>query len=185
MIEVKILKAGQQTHGARFATQAEVDAWIAKQEAKPKAWGHLKDRWLREEQVLAEGKALVDAENTRVVQNLEGDVTEYFFSKEYTIEQADISAQVAQEQAIAQKFKDMRKGQELMVKFSVMNDAKGLNPGQFRQMAQDLAVTQTLLLAGNLAAAKEEILAIPADGVRILQADKDAIVAEIDAYLGA
>lgn len=93
MINIKILKDSVQTHGAKFETQAEADAWVALQESKPRAWGHKKDRWLSEEDLLAEGKVLADAENTRIIPGVynDPDKTEYFLSKEYEIVQEDLS----------------------------------------------------------------------------------------------
>jgi len=87
MIKVNIIKNNQVTNSGSFPTQQLADDWIA-QEAANNSWGK-PDRWLS-----FTGEPEAGYTDTREVE----DKTEYFYPCEYSINQIDISDQVAQEQ---------------------------------------------------------------------------------------
>lgn len=98
MFKIKITKQGIQTHGARFPTQAEADAWIAGEVAN-NSWGK-PERWLTEQEAQRLGLEL-----SLQTRDLGTGIIEYFYAAEYTITVEDITARVALEaqQAAARK----------------------------------------------------------------------------------
>lgn len=72
-------------------------------------------------------------------------------------------------------------GRKVIAIMSIRNDAKNLNSSQIVQFAQDYADINMALLNGSIATAKALIQAITPDGVITTQADKDVLVAEINA----
>ncbi len=93
MIKINILKNGQVTNSATFDSQELADAWLAREEAN-RSFGQL-ERWVRDDQDVS------SAIDTREI-SPEGEepYTEYLLPKEYEVEVVDVTAQVAQEQAI-------------------------------------------------------------------------------------
>ncbi len=93
MIKVDIIKNNEIISSANFTTQQLADAWIA-QEAANNSWGK-PDRWLS-----FTGEPEAGYTDTREVEaSIETqNRTEYFYPCEYSINQTDIAAQVAQEQ---------------------------------------------------------------------------------------
>lgn len=71
-------------------------------------------------------------------------------------------------------------GRTVIAKLLVRNAPKGLSKQQVKELSATYAFIQGLLLNGSLETAREEILAVPADGVVVTQADKDALVAKLD-----
>lgn len=72
-------------------------------------------------------------------------------------------------------------GRRLIAIMSIRNDAKALNQSQIVQFASDYADINMALLNGSIATAKALIQAITPDGTITTQADKDALIAEINA----
>ena len=64
------------------------------------------------------------------------------------------------------------------------NMAKSLTTAQVKTVVETYSTIQALLASGSIATAKVEIEAVTPDGTLITQADKDAILAEVNAYLG-
>lgn len=88
------------------------------------------------------------------------------------------------ESSIALKLKNMEFGKRVLAIVSVRNDAKSLQPADVLSLSNTYAPIQALLLNGSIATAKAQVEAIVPDGVLVTQADLDAILAEMNAYLG-
>lgn len=95
--------------------------------------------------------------------------------------EANKAAKQAQEAAFAQAEKSMKCGKRVQQLLLVRNASKGLTKGQIKQLVKDYADIKDLLDSGSLESAKEEILAVTADGTRITEDDKTAMAAELDA----
>ena len=98
--------------------------------------------------------------------------------------EASDAALAASESAIALKLKNMEFGKRVLAIVSVRNDAKSLQPADVLSLSNTYAPIQALLLNGSIATAKAQVEAIVPDGVLVTQADLDAILAEMNAYLG-
>lgn len=83
--------------------------------------------------------------------------------------------------AMASALKAMSCGRKVKARLLVKNASKGLNNGQKRQIAITYQDIDSLLSAGSLDAAREDILAVTPDGVRVKADDITALVAELDA----
>ncbi len=97
---------------------------------------------------------------------------------------ASDAALASSDAAIAQKLKNMEFGKRVLAIVSIRNDAKSLQPADVLSISNTYAPIQALLLSGSIATAKAQIEAIIPDGTLVTQADLDAILAEINAYLG-
>ena len=62
--------------------------------------------------------------------------------------------------------------------------AKSLSLADTKLVLSDYDSVISLLRAGSIPHAKTEVEGLTPDGTRISQADKDALLAEINAYLG-
>jgi uncharacterized protein (UPF0333 family) len=95
-VQIDISNTSGRSFGAKFETQSKADAWVAKQ-VKKNSWGK-PDRWLR---FRPDETPTAGYTNTRVVPATEIDpeYTEYFYPKEYTITQTDITAEVEAKEA--------------------------------------------------------------------------------------
>lgn len=100
-----------------------------------------------------------------------------------TVEAEDI-ALAASENLIKDKLKNMDFGKRVLALVSIRNDAKTLSTVNVASISATYAPIQALLLSGSIATAKNQILSIVPDGTLVTQADLDAIVAEINSYLG-
>lgn len=100
-----------------------------------------------------------------------------------SVEAADL-AKAGADAAIAQKLKNMEFGKRVLAIVSVRNDAKSLQPADVLSLSNTYAPIQALLLNGSIATAKAQVEAITPDGTLVTQADLDAILAEMNAYLG-
>lgn len=100
-----------------------------------------------------------------------------------SVEAADL-AQVGSEAAIALKLKNMEFGKRVLAIVSIRNDAKSLQPADVVSLSNTYAPIQGLLLNGSIATAKAQVEAITPDGTLVTQGDLDAILAEMNAYLG-
>ena len=98
--------------------------------------------------------------------------------------EADDAALSGSEAAIEVKLKNMEFGKRVLAIVSIRNDAKSLQPADVVSLSNTYAPIQGLLLNGSIATAKAQIEAITPDGVLVSQDDLDAILAEINAYLG-
>jgi hypothetical protein len=72
-------------------------------------------------------------------------------------------------------------GRRLIAIISIRNDSKDLDASEIVQFATDYATINTALLNGSIGTAKALIQAITPDGVITTQADKDALINEINA----
>lgn len=100
-----------------------------------------------------------------------------------SVEAADASL-AASEAAVAAKLKNMEFGKRVIAILSVRNDAKSLSAADIVSLTNTYAVIQSLLMSGSIATAKAQIEAVTPDGTLVTQDDKDALLAEINAYLG-
>lgn len=100
------------------------------------------------------------------------------------------SVQAADAQAAADKAalkavkKDAAFGQRMVAYVAARVRAKSLSLADTKTTLSEYSAVMSLLQAGSIAHAKTEITGMTPDGTRISQADKDAILAEINAYLG-
>ena len=97
--------------------------------------------------------------------------------------QADLAAKAIlkqKEDAIAYAQKVMACGQRVIAYMLVRNQPKVLTTSQVDQMVQTYAPIKSLLETGSLNTAKEKIALVAADGVVVTEADKAALISEID-----
>lgn len=71
-------------------------------------------------------------------------------------------------------------GRTVIARILIRNAPKGLSKPQVKSMSATFAFIQGLLLNGSLETAREEILAVQADGVVVTEADKVALVQKLD-----
>jgi hypothetical protein len=88
------------------------------------------------------------------------------------------------EAALGQAKKLRECGERVMGLMLVRNQPKGLTTAQVKQLVAGYKDIKALLESGSLVSAKEEILAVNADGVLVTEADKAALAAEVDKCLG-
>lgn len=101
-----------------------------------------------------------------------------------TAYETGIAQEKALEDGIAQALKRINHGKRIIALLVVRNASKSLNKGQIKQMNATYAEIKGLLETGSLETAKDEIVAITPDGTIVTDADKTALVAEIDKFLG-
>jgi len=108
------------------------------------------------------------------------------------VENSDLKAQVLAaeqekkqlEEQIAERRKKIAFGQRMIAYMGVLNDSKNLSVAQSQQFLQEVAPVMQLFQAGAIETAKDAISGITPDGTVITQADKDALLAEVNSYLG-
>jgi hypothetical protein len=86
----------------------------------------------------------------------------------------------AKEAAISYAQKLMACGNKVVAYMLVRNQPKALTTAQVDTMVQTFAPIKSLLETGSLTTAKEKIALVVADGVVVTEADKTALIAEID-----
>lgn len=89
------------------------------------------------------------------------------------------------ESDIALRMKRIQFGQRLVAIMSIRNDAKNLNGAQIVQLVQDFGSINQAWLNGSIATSRALVAAITPDGTILTNADKTAILAEIDANLAS
>jgi hypothetical protein len=98
--------------------------------------------------------------------------------------EAKVSQERSMVDAIAQAEKLQACGKKVMALMLVRNQPKELTTAQVKQLVSTYADVKGLLETGSLNSAKEEILAVVADGTLITEEDKTALAAEVDKCLG-
>lgn len=88
------------------------------------------------------------------------------------------------EAAIAARQKRMAFGSRMVAYMGVRNDAKSLNEAQTVSFLSTYGPIMQMFQAGAINTAKAQIEAVTPDGTITTQADKDALLAEINAFLG-
>lgn len=96
----------------------------------------------------------------------------------------EAAAKLAMENAINAAKKAMDCGKQVQALLLVRNAPKQLTTAQIKQMVEIYAPIKQLLDTGSLVSAKEEIQSVTADGVLVTEADKTALIAEIDKCSG-
>lgn len=104
-------------------------------------------------------------------------------AKKSLYDAAKVEAETKKAQ-IAAAVMAMDKGREIIALMGIRNNAKGLSVGQVKQFLNTFGDIKAMLESGALITAKEEIEAITPDAIITTQADKDAILAEINSFLG-
>lgn len=98
----------------------------------------------------------------------------------YQAEQTTKATLQAKEAAISYAQKLMACGNKVVAYMLVRNQPKALTTSQVDTLVQTYAPIKGLLETGSLTTAKEKIAAVVADGVVVTEADKAALIAEID-----
>lgn len=98
----------------------------------------------------------------------------------YQAEQTTKATLQAKEAAISYAQKLMACGNKVVAYMLVRNQPKALTTAQVDTLVQTYAPIKSLLETGSLTTAKEKIAAVVADGVVVTEADKTALIAEID-----
>jgi len=98
--------------------------------------------------------------------------------------QAADATKATQESAMAVRMKRIGFGVQMIAFIGIRNDEKSLSEAQSVTFLTTFAPIMQLLQAGALDTAKVQIEGITPDGVLTTQADKDAILAEINAFIG-
>lgn len=102
----------------------------------------------------------------------------------YNFELQNKASIQAKESAIAYAQKLMACGQRVMAYMLVRNQPKQLSTSQVDLLVQTYAPIKALLETGSLTTAAEKIQAVVADGVVVTEADKTALVNEINSCKG-
>lgn len=84
------------------------------------------------------------------------------------------------ENALSQTLKAQQCGKRVMAMMLVRNAQKALSKAQKRLLVQTYKDIKDLLDVGSLEAAREDILAVNADGTLVTEADKTALVQTLD-----
>ena len=100
-----------------------------------------------------------------------------------SVEAAD-AQEAADKAALAAVVADAAFGQKMIAYVAARVRAKSLSLADTKTTLSEYEVVMSLLQAGSIPHAKTEIESLSPDGTRISQADKDALLAEINAYLG-
>lgn len=95
-----------------------------------------------------------------------------------------LAASEAMEAAIATAMKAINHGKRVIALLVVRNASKGLTTAQIEQMNSTYAEIKNLLETGSLVTAKEKIELITPDGTIVTEADKTALISEINSFLG-
>ena len=74
-------------------------------------------------------------------------------------------------------------GERVMALMLVRNQPKNLTTAQVKQVVSTYSSIKSLLGSGSLVSAREEILAVTADGVLVTDTDKTALASEVDKCL--
>lgn len=174
------------------ADQAECDSklldWINKQQFFKGVWnddaiGSIVSKTYTEfeSQDTGETQVVTDIDTGEettvpVYEQVEVQVTKYFHPSNFSIEQKDISAELA-EQALEQAIEQKIKCGESAVKYIAKNNVKKqLTKAQRKQMIKAYADILDQLKAGAVDLAKEDIQAVSADGTIVTEQDKTDIV---------
>jgi hypothetical protein len=114
------------------------------------------------------------------VNTLGEEQTLYFHPTNFSIEQKDISAELA-EQALSKAIESKIKCGESTIKFIAKNNVKkNLTKAQRKQMVQTYSDILDLLKSGSIDIAKEDIQAVVSDGTIVTDQDKLDIVSFIE-----
>ena len=97
-----------------------------------------------------------------------------------TQEEIDKEAEAAMSEAIALKLSRMECGKKVIAIFSIRNDAKNLTTQQVQTLSETYAQVQSLLMNGSLETSAMVITGIAPDGIITTQADKDALLSELN-----
>ena len=98
--------------------------------------------------------------------------------------EASDTAKKQLETDIAARKKRIEFGTRMIAFMGVRNDSKNLTAEQSKTFLVTFGPIMSLMQAGALDTAKSEIEALTPDGTLVTQADKDAILAEINSFLG-
>lgn len=202
MFKISIKKQNIETHGAKFETLEEVNAWIQQCESA-QAWG-LPDRWVRDDKenpLSEEEKA--KALDTRVViiqeavpdsTNEDGEIipgtyeitaTEYFFESEYDIEIEDITAEILYQKEIEKRINRINFGTQIFAELAARNVARlkaGTTTIEALLLAEEkLAKVQRLMGNSSIEMALQNLVAL--DIPEIPNEEKALFVAKIQEYL--
>jgi hypothetical protein len=171
------------THGAQFETQGGADAWIAAV-SPTGAWGK-PDRWVHVEDIEAQGEDIAQAIESQTTEGFDGPETSYRFSAEFTIEQTDITTEVAAVRLIGRRLAKQQKGAEILAKIAELNRTKGYTQTQFNQILADttLLVMERLAYSGSLDLFKSAVIGY--SGPWYTELEKASIIADVDAWYSA
>lgn len=99
------------------------------------------------------------------------------------VDDPDKIAAKESEAEIAMRIERIKFGQRLVAIMSIRNDAKNLTTQQIVQLVTDFADINQCWLNGSIATSRALVAALTPDGTILTTADKNAILAEIDANL--
>lgn len=202
MFKVSIKKQNIETHGAKFETLEEVNAWIQQCESA-QAWGR-PDRWVRDNEFTplnneekaraAESRLVVIQEAVPEYVNENGEtvpaipektVTEYFFPAEYTIEIQDITAEILYEKEIQKRINRINFGTRIFAELTTRNVIRlkaGTTTVEALLIAEEkLAKVQRLMANSSTETALQTLVAL--DIPEIPNEEKTLFVAKIQEYL--
>jgi hypothetical protein len=178
MFKVSITKQGNLTHQARFPTEAEALAWLAREEAngsfgKPERW-----------EVLEEEPQEYLSSST--LEYMGSETTQYLLPAEYEVSIEDVSAQVEAEEQLKAKIQDGQKArqacQTVLDYIAGANLSKALTIEQITQMQTTLAQPEAALRAGRPTLAKQLIAAIVPDGTIVTEDEKQDCLNLLSGY---
>lgn len=90
------------------------------------------------------------------------------------------AAQLAKDSAMIAARKARNCGETVIDALLVQNASKSLSTAQIKSINTTYASIKDLLETGSLASAREEIQAVTPDGVLVVEADKTALIAQLD-----
>ena len=93
---------------------------------------------------------------------------------------AEVAAKKADQAAMAIASKALSCGKKVISRMLLQNKPKSLSKAQVRNLVKTYADIKNLLETGSLESARDDILAVAVNEPIVTQADKDALVAELD-----
>lgn len=95
-----------------------------------------------------------------------------------------LAAKSLSDSYLAKAISAIEEGKKVIALLAVRNVPKNLTTAQIAQINSIYAEIKTLLETGSLVTAKEKISEVTPDGVLVTEADKTALINELNSYLG-
>jgi hypothetical protein len=180
MIRIKVTKNNVITNFADFATQELADTW-KNENISANIFGK-PERWLAESEF--QDETIESSIETSQENRLGVMVNVYKFAAEYSISQEDVTAIYATQQLIKKGQDDAAFGSYIAKKIWILAGSKNLTNEQIDGLYTDPVILKIreMLLDGSLKTSRRNLAS--ADLSLILtQGEKDAVLAELDAYI--
>lgn len=182
MVKLNVLKSGVVSNSGKFSTEQLALAWFESEKAKG-SFGK-PERWVSEDRLQIEGEDINQSIEMIVEPVLGQEVKLYKFASEFTHEIVDITAEVAQETAIAQRKLKRAFGEQMIDKISTMNETKALTTAQIDAFMENALIISLRehLWAGNIPTFVEKLQSSDVSAFFTTQ-EKNAVILECQTFL--